>query len=352
MTYGVTNAPLFGTNRNAGDSYNATYALTRPGSYHTYSNSHEGLRYGNQYSQPQRATESYPFATTNGAYHSSATMADDTAARNTATRQDGPPFEDTKVIHAVITSRNQQLMPDILACIQKGFFQVDHKWTCYRRNYFTVSCSFNFRTSNYDGDLYLRRNASHPERITQFAVSISAKTAVMNTNQESEGRALVQHTPKRDKATETTPGKVVMQPAAPSSLSSSGALSVNGSLCPSSQQGSPSMMMDYTSDYSSTQHQSPPISHTFERIQFQKATANNGKRRAQQQYFHVVVELSANVSRAGEAPHWIKIATKQSNPMGVRGRSPGHYKDNVRRDSTASMDRDGGAGAGGGARPG
>jgi meiosis-specific transcription factor NDT80 len=50
-----------------------------------------------------------------------------------------------------------------------------------------------------------------------------------------------------------------------------------------------------------------------------------------------VVELSADVSRTGESPHWVKIATKQSEPVVVRGRSPGHYKDNERRDSTASM---------------
>jgi meiosis-specific transcription factor NDT80 len=107
-----------------------------------------------------------------------------------------------------------------------------------------------------------------------------------------------------------------------------------------------SMMVDYNPQhYGSTQHQGPPQSHTFERIQFQKATANNGKRRAQQQYFHVVVELFADVGRHGD-PQWIKIATSQSHPMVVRGRSPGHYKDN-RRDSATSMDPDRGAGAGG-----
>jgi hypothetical protein len=60
-----------------------------------------------------------------------------------------------------------------------------------------------------------------------------------------------------------------------------------------------------------------------------------------------VVELSADVSRAGESAQWVKIATKQSEPMVVRGRSPGHYKDNGRRDSTTSMDPDRGSGASG-----
>jgi meiosis-specific transcription factor NDT80 len=225
---------------------------------------------------------------------------------------------------------------------------VDGKWTCYRRNYFTVSCSFNFRTTSYDGQFYLQRHSNHQaEPINQFAVSISAKTAIMNTNQESEARALVQHTPKRDKATESIPGKVTIQPAPTPSMASSTALSANGSLYGNSQQVSPSLLVDYGTTYSSTQHQTPPTSHTFERIQFQKATANNGKRRAQQQYFHIVVELWADIGRAGESAHWVKIATKQSEPMVVRGRSPGHYKDNGRRDSTTSMDPDRGSGASG-----
>lgn len=96
----------------------------------------------------------------------------------------------------------------------------------------------------------------------------------------------------------------------------------------------------------SAAHPSVPSSYTFERIQFQKATANNGKRRAQQQYFHVIVELYAGVSGRGHHDQWVLIATKESDPMVVRGRSPGHYKDNNRRDSQASMDPDSHTGPG------
>lgn len=259
--------------------------------------------------------------------------------------QDGPPFDDTKVIYPVITARNQQLTPKIDAKIQKGFFKVDHKWTCYRRNYFTVSCSFSLKPATYEPHFYLQRHANQQhEQINRFAMQISAKTAVVN-NQESELRQLVQHTPKRDKATESIPGKVILQPAQPSILTNAG--SFHGDTMYGAPPNIPhTMMVDYSpQQYSSPQHQGPPQSHTFERIQFQKATANNGKRRAQQQYFHVVVELFTDVSRHGE-PQWVKIATSQSQPMVVRGRSPGHYKDN-RRDSAASMDPDRGAGAGG-----
>jgi meiosis-specific transcription factor NDT80 len=260
--------------------------------------------------------------------------------------QEGPPFEDTKSIYPVITARNQQVTPKIDAKIQKGFFKVDHKWTCYRRNYFTVSCSFSLKPTTYETQFYLQRHANQQaEPIKAFAVQISAKTAAVN-NQESEVRNLVQHTPKRDKATETIPGKVLVQPAQPSTLANTGAYHGSGVVYGAGPNVPPSLMIDYnTQPYSSAPHQSPPQSHTFERIQFQKATANNGKRRAQQQYFHVVVELFADVGRHQDT-QWVKIATAQSHPMVVRGRSPGHYKDN-RRDSATSMDPDRGAGAGG-----
>jgi meiosis-specific transcription factor NDT80 len=260
--------------------------------------------------------------------------------------QDGPPFEDTKVIYPVVTARNQQVTPKIEAKIQKGFFKVDHKWTCYRRNYFTVSCSFSLKPATYEPQFYLQRHSHQQhEPINAFAMQISAKTAVVN-NQESELRNLVQHTPKRDKATESVPGKVILQPAQPSIMTNPGSYHGSSTMYGAPPNVPPGMMVDnYPQHYGSAQQQGPPQSHTFERIQFQKATANNGKRRAQQQYFHVVVELFADVGRQGDT-QWVKIATAQSHPMVVRGRSPGHYKDN-RRDSTASMDPDRGSGAGG-----
>ena len=352
LSHGVTHpmsGSLNGVGRGPSDQYPSTYTMSRPILNHAYSNFHDTSRYGGGFPSGIRTTDNYgaTFSLSNGPYPPSAPTSLDQPSRSSHPRQDGPPFEETKVIHPVLTARNQQLMPDIAANIQKGFFQVDQKWTCYRRNYFTVSCSFNLRPSTVDTPFYLQRSANHtPEIIGQFAVSISAKTAVLNTNQESETRALVQHTPKRDKATESIPGKVIVQPAVSSLMPSSSSLATSPHLYTGSQHGSPGVLVDYNPNYGSSQHQAPPGSHTFERIQFQKATANNGKRRAQQQYFHIVVELSADVGRTGD-PQWVKIATKESHPMVVRGRSPGHYKDNGRRGSSTSMDPDQGAGAGG-----
>ena len=254
-------------------------------------------------------------------------------------RPEGPPFEDTQKLHNIVNSRGQSLTVDVVASIPKGFFRVDDKWTCYRRNYFSVSCGFTYKTPNLDGQVYLQRS-SHHESITGYAVSITAKTAAAN-NTDSETRGLVQHTPKRDKATESIPTRHSVVPTPPQALTNGHVMS-HSALYPTSHHLSACLPSGLDA-FGHTATQSPQTNYTFERIQFQKATANNGKRRAQQQYFHVVVKLEVNIGRPGGPDDWVIAATRQSHPMVVRGRSPGHYKDS-RRDSQTSMDPDGGSG--------
>lgn len=84
---------------------------------------------------------------------------------------------------------------------------------------------------------------------------------------------------------------------------------------------------------------------TFERIQFKTATANNGKRRAAQQYYFLLVELLADVG-SQHPDRWIKVAFRMSAPLVVRGRSPSHYQ-NDRIDNSKSPDRGGPSSASG-----
>ncbi|PYH94587.1 PhoG like DNA-binding family protein [Aspergillus ellipticus CBS 707.79] len=256
---------------------------------------------------------------------------------------DAPPFHETCVLHPIV-SGTQSIKPEIQAKIHKGFFQVDEKWTCYRRNYFSVSCSFSLHPWTH-APLFVKFSEQASERILGFSMSISA---IVNA-QYGEVRELVQHTPKRDKQSERKPSKVALQPCQPPPL----VLSHGGS-SNSNQHGfsltsqSAGMPLEYNTYASATQPSHPPTQHTFERIQFQKATANNGKRRAQQQYYNLVVELYAEIagSVGGREAQWIKVARRLSHPMVVRGRSPGHYKDG-RRDSSTSMGPDGGSGGSG-----
>lgn len=252
---------------------------------------------------------------------------------------EAPPFEETSVLESIVADfggTQQTIKPEVHAKIGRGFFPSDNKWTCYRRNYFAVTCSFSLHPWPSNVPLYIRHADGTLEPIRGFAMSISA---IVN-GQYGETRELVQHTPKRDKQSERPPPRVVLQPSPPQSLTSSSA--GNGT------HGFPlgSQSLDYNSSFAGTPQ--PPQSHMFERIQFQKATANNGKRRAQQQFYNLVVELQAEVAGpVGGESQWVLIARRHSDSMVVRGRSPGHYKDG-RRDSTASMGPEGGSGDGSG----
>ena len=239
-----------------------------------------------------------------------------------ATGQSVPPFDPTKPFLSLTDRGNNKTSVDIQAKIDKGFFRADQDWTCYRRNYFSVACSFSLRseTDVEPDQTYLHRPGAPPELIQSFAICIAARV----DGEDGKSIELVQHTPKRDKGPMSAPEKREVR-ANPS-----------GNLGIFSGQGygaSQSMNSDYDSMYPGGISENPNVAN-FERIQFKKATANNGKRRAAQQYFHIVVELFVKVAKgkSGET-EWVKIAHRVSAQMVVRGRSPGHYQDD-RRGST------------------
>jgi hypothetical protein len=115
---------------------------------------------------------------------------------------------------------------------------------------------------------------------------------------------IVQHTPKRDKGPQIVPTPKPIRPG--------GHLGPGGGINTSNHQVQLTSLV------------------TFERLQFKTATANNGKRRAAQQYYEIVVELLAHCQNNQR----YKIATCHTAPLVVRGRSPGHYSDNLSRQST------------------
>ncbi|KAJ2766536.1 hypothetical protein IWQ56_002968, partial [Coemansia nantahalensis] len=186
--------------------------------------------------------------------------------------------------------------------VDRGFFLSDRDWTCYRRNYFQVSCTFSLLGSSAPqtgGGAKPRTcvvvDNGIPRTVSHFLIGISAQVS-----SSDRGVELVQHTPKRDKGPQITPQP---QPVRPSDSLGSGAHDINASaaVC-------------------------------FERLQFKTATANNGKRRAAQQYYALEVELLA----ACDDGHCVAVATSTSSPIVVRGRSPGHYADTTRRRNASS----------------
>ncbi|KAF9897468.1 hypothetical protein BX616_005543, partial [Lobosporangium transversale] len=177
----------------------------------------------------------------------------------------------------------------IAAKIDRGFFLAANDWTCYRRNYFQLSAAFSI--SGLDPAIHpevpclLDRNG---ELLSVRAFSVCIGARIQSGDKVIE---LVQHTPKRDKGPQITPRPTLIRAGGDLSLNSSG---------------------------------SNPNVVTFERVQFKTATANNGKRRAAQQYYQVHVDLFAELDNGD----LVLVATSVSAPLVVRGRSPGHYADN------------------------
>ncbi|KAI9313957.1 hypothetical protein BX666DRAFT_1975160 [Dichotomocladium elegans] len=207
----------------------------------------------------------------------------------------GPFFSSTKPFDNLYgMDRTNLLTVRIQSKMDRGFFLADNDWTCYRRNYFQISSAFSIHGMNHyytdhEPQCLVRKEDGSFFPVRHFLLGIWAR--VSNSDKRIE---LVQHTPKRDKGPQTTPLPKPITPGGNLSMSSVG---TNQNIV------------------------------TFERIQFKTATANNGKRRAAQQYYVCVCDLYAETDH-GER---IKIASCQSAPLVVRGRSPGHYTDNQER---------------------
>jgi meiosis-specific transcription factor NDT80 len=212
---------------------------------------------------------------------------------------------------------------EINGSIDKGFFLADNEWTCYRRNYFSCICSFSLNP-DYHGQPMQFTAGSQSFTVQGFAMCISAVVADTDTHAID----LVQHTPKRDKGPIAKPEKVRLnpKPAQAPGYSQMGLYAQPDAGLPSSR--------PYDQGFGQAQAQLP-TEHTFERIQFKQATANNGKRRAAQQYYHLIIELYADVSDVGQQQQWVKMGHRKSAKMIVRGRSPGHYQ-GERRGSSGS----------------
>lgn len=290
------------------------------------------------------------------------------------------PWPNLEVLNSDITCEGQPVTPNVHAKVEKGFFQssTDQKWTCYRRNYFSVQCSFEINPNIENGQVYIRRNGKD-ERVQAMGLRLAAAVEG-SSNKLIE---LIQHTPKRDAGPKTSIAVVQVAPTptasrnelnlSPQALYGSMSTfhrtghvsgvhlplqghsdSFGGPLSSLMAQPSPQPFsgsgLHYTHPEAS--HITLPgqnISHQFERVQFKQATANNGKRRASQQYFHLIIELMVDVRKIGDAePVWVKIAQRSSEKIVVRGRSPSHYQN---EGNHGAAGRNGSTGGGSGYGP-
>jgi len=257
--------------------------------------------------------------------------------------QESPPFLEQETIHGIFFD-GHTVRPQIDAKIEKGFFySSDNCWTCYRRNYFSVQCSYSLSPYPSSRPLYLVESGQKTHQpIQAFGICLSAAVE----GPSGKPIELVQHTPKRDKGPQNPIHITKLSPTPPSPkqvhnlvLPHGFPIDTFGQNATQQPQPPPYLPLQGAdrhdtsheqaqhSTYSSNQPPTIAHQHTFERIQFKSATANNGKRRAQQQYYHLIVELWADVRGVHDKEaKWKKIAQRISHQVVVRGRSPSHYQ--------------------------
>ncbi|KAF2438996.1 p53-like transcription factor, partial [Karstenula rhodostoma CBS 690.94] len=221
-------------------------------------------------------------------------------------RADSPRFQETLHLHGLQTEDHLRIQPQIEAKIDKGFFvSGDGVWTCYRRNYFTVICSYLLQPSGSFGQLYFYNRGDDvgtPTRKAVKALSMCIRAEVAEVDGTGKSIELIQHSPKRDRGSVVSIIPVPMWPTTETTEHANKRWSL--------------LLQDVRD----------PWIHGFDRIQFKQATANNGKRRAKQHYFTIVIELLCDIRENAESnPVWITVAQRRSEPVVVRGRSPSHY---------------------------
>ena len=165
---------------------------------------------------------------------------------------DGPPFQPQEDFYDILdTQDGRRLFPEMQCAMTKGFFRADHDWTCYRLNCFAVTCSFSLMPDAQSRQLVLvpqggRHVTARHEIVRSMVIGIGANVE----EGSSEEIELLQHTPKHKEGPMHSPEPIVVY------------------------QNPQYERLSIPDQHIIT------LTHIFERIQFKKATANDGKRRA------------------------------------------------------------------------
>lgn len=253
----------------------------------------------------------------------------------------GPPFQPTTQHRAVYCGDTfERVKPVMSTRIDRGFEVGEHgNWIGYKRNYFTLVLTFHFDGWDFDRFLrsrfYIYDDKDGTERkvnISYFALSIVAKCL-----DPEVPIGLVQHTPKRDKGPQYSPP---IYPAIPGELPDHHTVKAscnkrNGSKIQSMNRIFNFDRAEYYRDKGLDQYKDASVLKgypsdqlvrvaRFERIQFTgsirvKATSIMHK------YFTLNLELLGIVEDENHHIQPVLVASSQSAPLLIRGRSPSNY---------------------------
>ena len=233
-----------------------------------------------------------------------------------------PDFHETEIKGDMRDAAGAQVSPIMHArlVLKKKAAKQHNCWILYRRNYFGIQASYNLKgslDSPRDETLYLHRNNHEPEPIQALFMCMRG---VVENEQGPEIKIVV-FSPKRKPIHEgTEPPPIEPQRMKPLT------------------EGSTRFYTESTGDRHD--HIKVPMNHTFPRNQFRAATQNNGARRTEQQFYHILLELKAEILVDG-VPKLLLVSSKMSDALVVRGRCPLSFKDKDKDGNFRDSDRKG-----------
>ena len=193
-------------------------------------------------------------------------------------------------------------------------------WILYRRNYFGIQGSYDLKPlpdSSSDETLYLHRDKRKPEPIRALLMCMRG---VVESDEGPEIKIVVFNAKRKPLHEGKEPPPIQPQRMKPLT------------------EGSTKHFVNSTGNRQD--HLNVPMNHTFHRNQFRAATQNNGARRTEQQFYHILLELKAEIMVDG-VPKLFTVASKMSKPLVVRGRCPLSFKKKDNDGDTCHPERKG-----------
>ena len=233
-----------------------------------------------------------------------------------------PEFSETKTKGDMRDAAGIQVLADIHArfVLKKKAARQRDFWILYRRNYFGIQGSYSLEglpDSSQEETLYLYRNNDEPRPIQALFMCMRG---VVETEEGPEIKIVVFNAKRKPLHVGKEPPAIEPRRMKPLT------------------EGSTRFYAKSTGDRQD--HMNVPMNHTFHRNQFRAATQNNGARRTEQQFYHILLELKAEIMVDG-VPALFTVCSKMSEPLVVRGRCPLSFKDRDHRGKTSGRDRSG-----------
>lgn len=219
-----------------------------------------------------------------------------------------PHFRDTKSTGQLHDATGLPVRVELhaLFVLKKRAAEQRECWILYRRNYFGVQASYALHPSpgsSTEETLWLHGDDHEPKRV--LALHMRMRGVI-----DSETGPVIPIVVFNAKRKPLHPGD--NPPPAP-----------DRQRMKPTREGSTKLYVESTGDRADNIN--VPMNHTWPRNQFRAATQNNGARRTEQQFYHVLVELMADVIVDGISESFV-VASVMSVPLVVRGRCPLSFK--------------------------